>query len=204
MYGKGCLRCSPLFCLLLAQPCTRANFNNLRLPQFWLTRIKVLLPLPHSMNRHQPAPDVKPFSTNRTKRNAAFFAMLVWLFALVSGVANACLLEARGSSPSIASAGAITTADAPAMVAGDASAVAGHGHDSDTSKAPCLKVCDDESRSLPKQESGAAQTDPGPAPLFTVLWIAATGVGAPPVRVDDLHPLASGLPLRLRYVRLTL
>ena len=119
---------------------------------------------------------MKLFSTTRTKRNTAFFAMLVWLFALASGIANAC--QAR--------------------------AAAGHGHDSDTPKAPCLKVCDDESRSLPKQESGAAQTNPGPAPLFTELWSAATGVGAPPVRVEDLHPLASGLPLRLRYVRLAL
>ena len=119
---------------------------------------------------------MKLFSTTRTKRNTAFFAMLVWLLALASGIANAC--QAR--------------------------AAAGHGHDADTLKAPCLKLCDDESRSLPKQESGAAQTDPGPAPLLVILWIAATEVGAPPARVEDRRPLAPGLPLRLRYVRLAL
>ncbi len=147
---------------------------------------------------------MKPFSATRTKRNAAFFAMLVWLFALASGIANACLLETHESNGYIASAGFSAKADAPAIVAYHASAFAGHDHDSDTSKAPCLKVCDDESRSLLKQESGAAQTDPGPAPLVAVLWIAATDGGAPPLRVEDLQPLAPGLPLRLRYVRLAL
>lgn len=147
---------------------------------------------------------MKLFSTTRTKRNAAFFAMLVWLFALTSGIANACLLETPESHGYIASAGFSGPADAPAIVADHASTVAGQGHDSDTSKAPCLKVCDDESRSLLKQESGAAQIDPGPAPLVVVLWIAATGAGASLPRVEDLQPPAPGLPLRLRYVRLAL
>lgn len=147
---------------------------------------------------------MKLFSTTRTKCNTAFFAMLVWLFALASGIANACLLEVHGSNGYIPSAGFSATAEAPTVVADQASAVVGHGHNSDTLKAPCLKVCDDESRSLLKQESGAAQTDPGPAHLLAVLWIAATEVGAPLARVEDLQPLAPGLPLRLRYVRLAL
>ena len=36
---------------------------------------------------------MKVFSTIRTQRSPAFVALLVWLFALASGVANACLLE---------------------------------------------------------------------------------------------------------------
>ena len=38
-------------------------------------------------------PDIKPLSNTRAKRNTAF---LVWLFAMASRAANACLLEARG------------------------------------------------------------------------------------------------------------
>ena len=38
---------------------------------------------------------MKLFPNTRAKRNTAFMVLLVWLFALASGVANACLLEAR-------------------------------------------------------------------------------------------------------------
>jgi hypothetical protein len=40
---------------------------------------------------------MKLFSNIRSKRSIAFIALLVWVFALASGVANACLLEARGT-----------------------------------------------------------------------------------------------------------
>jgi hypothetical protein len=38
---------------------------------------------------------MKPFANRRVSRNTAFAMLLVWLFALGSGVANACLLEAH-------------------------------------------------------------------------------------------------------------
>jgi hypothetical protein len=34
--------------------------------------------------------------TARTKRNTGFVVLWVWLFALASGVANACLIQAEG------------------------------------------------------------------------------------------------------------
>ncbi|KWT91658.1 MULTISPECIES: hypothetical protein [unclassified Variovorax] len=55
---------------------------------------------------------MKLFSTIRTKRNTAFFAMLVWLFVLASGIANACLLEVREDNGYVASARFSESADA--------------------------------------------------------------------------------------------
>ena len=130
--------------------------------------------------------------------------LLVWLFALASGVANACLLEAHGTHSHVATAGTSATAHAPAVLAGHAGAVAGRGNDSDTSKAPCLKVFDDGSHSLPKPHSGVDQTEPGLSPFVAVLWTAATPVVSAPRRMDDLQPPTPGLPFRVRYSRLAL
>ncbi|MEP6964245.1 MAG: hypothetical protein ABI845_02070, partial [Polaromonas sp.] len=45
---------------------------------------------------------MKLLFNRRAKRNTAFMVLLVWLFALASGVANACLLEARQTHSHIA------------------------------------------------------------------------------------------------------
>ena len=39
---------------------------------------------------------MKTFSSIRAKRSTAFVVRVAWLFALASGVANACLLEEHG------------------------------------------------------------------------------------------------------------
>lgn len=115
---------------------------------------------------------MKLFSNIRAKRNTAFLVLLMWLFSLASGVANACLLEARGTHAHLVTVGLSETVNAPHVSPGHAGAVAGHDDDSQASKATCLKVCDDGARSVPKQDLTVAQTDPGPAPLVAVLWTA--------------------------------
>lgn len=147
---------------------------------------------------------MKLFSNTRAKRNTAFVVLLMWLFALASGVANACLLEARVTHSHVATAGYSGTTHASAILPGHAGAVAGHDYDSYTAKAPCLKVCDDGSQSLAKQDLTVAQTDPGPAPLVAVLWSAAAPIGSALRRMDAMQPAAPGLPIRVRYSRLTL
>ena len=48
---------------------------------------------------------MKLFSNPRAKRSTVFMVLLTWLFALASGVANACLLQAQEThAHSIASA----------------------------------------------------------------------------------------------------
>lgn len=145
-------------------------------------------------------------SSTLVKRNTAFLVLLVWVFALVSGVANACLLEVRETHDHPVASGNSEAAVATKVSAGHAGAVAGHddGDDGDSSRAPCLKACEDIAKSLPKQDLTAAQADPGPAPLVSILWAATTPVVLTPRRLDGLQPLAPERPIRFRYSRLAL
>ena len=147
---------------------------------------------------------MKLFLNTRARRNATFMVLLVWLFALASGVANACMLEAREPHSHIATAEYSEAAHVPAILPGHAGAVFDHDDGSHTAKAPCLKVCDDGSHSMPKPDLKVAQPDPGPAPLVAVLWTPAMPVILALGRVDDMQPATAGLPIRVRYSRLAL
>lgn len=139
---------------------------------------------------------MKLFSNPRARRNTALMVLFAWLFALASGVANACLLEARETHSHVVIAVSSGSAHA--------GTVADHGDDSQNFKAQCLKVCDDGSRSLPKQNATAAQPDPGPAPLLVVIWNAVAPAAATPHQLDEAQPPTPGLPIRVRYSRLAL
>lgn len=84
------------------------------------------------------------------KRSIALTMLLVWVFALLSGVANACLTEPRGE---LAHADIqVSQADHPALAAvqqSHAADQAKHGEHPD--KAPCQKSCDASSQTLLKQ-----------------------------------------------------
>ncbi len=156
------------------------------------------------MVRKQLAPNMKFFANTRTKRSTAFAVLLLWLFALASGVANACLLEPPESHSMAAKGSATTTSQAPAEVAGHWGTVAGHDDVSDMSREACLKACDDGTRSLPNAYPGFDQTDPGPAPLIAILWTGSPqllSVSHPP---DDQAKPIVGPPFRVRYSRLAL
>jgi hypothetical protein len=144
---------------------------------------------------------MKLFSNTRSKRNTAFVVLWVWLFALASGVANACLLEARGThghGPAVSGSGtAMATATSVGHVGAD------HDDDPGASKALCLKVCDDGSQSPVKQQSAFDLADSGLPLLVRVVWTAAVPVVSAPSRMDDL-PSTPGLAIRVRYSRLAL
>ena len=148
---------------------------------------------------------MKPFSNHRTRRNTTFVAMLVWAFALASGMANACLLETQGKHAHIAAhhqSGA-HHAHGHDAVAGDAIAV-DHDDGADASKESCLKACDDGSNAQIKLQTGVDLTDPGLAPFVGFAWNATTLVASVPGRFDELQVPVVGPPFRLRYSRLTL
>jgi len=147
---------------------------------------------------------MKLFFNTRAKRNTALMVLLVWLFALASGLANACLLEARQTHAHIATAVSSEAAThASVILPGHTGAVA-HGVDEPHSKAPCLKVCDDGTRSFPKQDGKVTQNDAGPAPLVQVLW----GTVAPVIptfrSLDEEQPATPELPIRIRFSRLAI
>ncbi|MDP1741635.1 MAG: hypothetical protein Q8M51_02890 [Polaromonas sp.] len=146
---------------------------------------------------------MKLLSSTCAKRHTAFLVLLLWVFALASGVANACLLEVRGTHGHLAAVGSEAAA-APVVSAGHAGAVAHHDDDADSSLAPCQKACEDVAKSPHRQDLTTAQADPGPMSLVSILWTAATPVVPALVRLDRMQPLASERPIRLRYSRLAL
>ena len=148
---------------------------------------------------------MKPFSNHRTRRNTTFVAMLVWAFALVSGMANACLLETSSKHvhTAVSHSSDAHHAHASDALADGANAV-DHDDDADASKESCLKVCDDGSNAQIKLQTGVDLTDPGLAPFVVFAWDAATPVASAPSRFDELQIPAVGPPFRLRYSRLTL
>lgn len=132
--------------------------------------------------------------------------LLVWLFALASGLANACLLEVRQTHSHLATAAtseAEAVAHASVILPAHAGAVADCAGASRL-KAPCLKVCDDGARSFPKQDSTVAQADPGPAPLVVVLWRSVAPVIPAFRQMDAVQPAWPELPVRTRFSRLAI
>lgn len=147
---------------------------------------------------------MKFFADARTKRCTAFVTILVWLFALASSLANACLLETDEPHSRAAKKLAATTMQAPAALHAQIGTDPGHHNDSNGTKESCLKVCDDGTRTVPKAYSGVDHNDPGPAPLVVTLWTASPATVSAPRRVDDLAIPILGPPLRVRYSRLAL
>lgn len=148
---------------------------------------------------------MKPFFDFRTKRNTALVALFVWLFALVSGAANACLIQPEkmhDHRSQAAHSPAAEKAHAISAVHGDA--IPDHDSGLETSKSQCLKVCDDSSQSLPKQQVGFEFTHPVLVPLLAVAWITATPVVSARYLAVVQRPPDPGLPIRVRHSRLAL
>ena len=143
------------------------------------------------------------FADTRTQRNTAFAMLVVWLFAMASGITNACFLQPPEAHSTSKLSAAITSHahDGPSDHSG---ASADHHEVSDRSKESCLKACDEGTHTLLKAQSGVDQADPGPAPLIATLWTGSLQVVSAPHRVDDWAVPIGGPPLRVRYSRLVL
>ena len=151
---------------------------------------------------------MKPIFNRHAKRSTALVAMLVWVFALASGMANACLLEVPGAHAHATkhahAEAAHKAAHEAASSTGDAMADRDHDDDADSSKEACLKTCDDGSNAPVKLKANSALSDPGLALVVAIAWNAATSVASTPTRMNDLQPPIVGSPLRVRYRRLAL
>ena len=147
---------------------------------------------------------MKPYLHHHAKRHAAFVMLLLWLFAIGSGVANACLFDVHAAYPSAVVSSSVWVDHAADLAPNHPGAVAVHDCNPDTPLAPCLKVCDDSSKSLPKQQPGLDQSQGSPALLVAVLWGAAAPQAAVVGSLDALQFAPSGPPIRVRFARLAL
>ena len=148
------------------------------------------------------ASDMKFFSNSYIKRQTAWVMLALWLLALASGVANACLLDSHEPAHhGAAVAESLEKADAPIDPHTRRAVATSHDEDTDASRVPCLKVCDDGSQALQKKYTASDLTDRGPASLVATLWGVAPPA-LPAIRLtDELAPLRAGPFLRIRYSR---
>ena len=148
-----------------------------------------------------------PFSTNHAKRTTAIVALVIWLFALASGMANACLLEAPAAHVHARSGHAFTavaqvaTADEVAELQADDHH---HPEGDDASKDACVKTCDSGSNAPAKLKIGFDSTNPATAFLVTTVQPVAMPVTSTRRRLNDMRRPVDGPPLRVRYSRLAL
>lgn len=134
---------------------------------------------------------MKLFYRHTTSRTAASLMLAVWLFVLASGFANACLLEVPNHGGHQSSSEGTHIADHAAAPA----------HDSEqSSKAPCLKACDEGSQAL-QSINGMDSVDPGSPSLARVIWTGSTSVMTPRWDRFDAQPSLSDPPERIIYSR---
>lgn len=124
----------------------------------------------------------------RIRHHIALVVLLVWLFALASGVANACLLEAPRAQAHEAQASA-----------------AGHDeNDSHGARESCLKVCSDGAQSPTTPDLKLVQADIGLPALVAVLWNPSEPAATAPRGGVADPPPDTGPPVRVRFSRLAL
>jgi hypothetical protein len=137
------------------------------------------------------------FSDRRRLRRWAAQVLLVWLFGLAVGVANACALGEAAHHRSVA---ATTTAT-------DAGLKYQHGHEqADPAKVNCLDFCEKSSIAAPQLKVvGDGLAALGFAlPVFHTLSVAGQAEPAVGRLVVDSPHLPGGPPPRIAFQRLAL
>jgi hypothetical protein len=129
------------------------------------------------------------FTRHQFRRNACV-ALLAWVFALFSGVANACLIQP------------VAPGGRQAGHAHHEAADESGGPEKESAKAGCLKFCADETSALARSRALHADL-PGSIFVAIVHWPLATPVAvvAPWPLVE--RPASVGPPRFLSLLRLT-
>ena len=147
------------------------------------------------------------FLNSRATRTTTALVLIAWLFALASGIANACLLEgARGTHAHSHAAGieASPHAHPAAELTEQASEIDGDTDQSPTAKARCLDACDERTHALPKQDASLDQPYLAPLTLIAIVWLVTHPIESAVSQERDNHAEPFDVPIRVRYSRLTL
>ena len=125
---------------------------------------------------------MKRLPNNHTKHTTTAIVLIAWLLTLVSGIANACLLEGAGRTRSHA-------ADA---------------EQSPPTKALCLDACDERMHSLVKQDVSVDQPHFAPITVIAFVWLTAQRMVAAARTQRDNRADLYDVPIRVQCPRLTL
>lgn len=132
----------------------------------------------------------------RSLRQTTWMILAVWLFVLVAGVANACLL----SDPSAGSPPPFTAVPHEVPVSQPH-----HGEQAGPGDAGCLKFCDEASLAITKVDRPIADGSPVLMSMLHQAWGPAMASAiAAQVQVHATRPVHLTLPIAARPHRLTL
>lgn len=147
---------------------------------------------------------MKLFAKHPHRRSTATAFLLVWIFALVSGVANACLLESSVPHAERFSSAPVSTVLTPSNVAPFAHSGNDHNEGLEAGKESCLKVCDEGAKIVPTVHSAGDHASPGLSIWTVTLWTGSPLLVSASRRAMDAAIPTVRLPLRVRYARLAL
>ena len=145
-------------------------------------------------------------SITRTKRNWAIAMLLLWVFA----IANACVFEPLSIGVQVAASdGSMIIGESDStrssMVNTDhTSSSASHDIGSEESDVGCLDVARFGPNSVIDIQADAEFDRSDALPAAVTQWAVATPIDLVQRPIDELRPLVTAIPLRVRYVRLTL
>ena len=142
-----------------------------------------------------------------TRRNTARAMLFVWLFALMSGLVNACPLAPDDMHHHASPSPQHAVEDTARGVIGDHADKHSHDEgDSETgaSKESCLKACDEGSQSLLKHGSSFDLVDPGLPPLVAAAWAMQVPISPALDQACDYRLPDRGPPIRVLFSRLAL
>ena len=145
------------------------------------------------------------FTQHARIRRLAARVLLVWLFALATGLVNACVI-APASMSGMASMGDLRAASQPASMDHKAGCPdCPDENSSSVSQGPCAKFCVDESTSVP---AAKLAFDPWLGLGVAVVPTMALAVVAPASmaaqRPHDAPPPPARTPVPIAFLRLTL
>ena len=163
---------------------------------------------------NQPPLSMRVFSHRRTKQRTVMVMLVAWVFALVAGVVNACVLQVKvpahhhGEQPMHSASPVIETHAHLSVLPqiGVPAPADDPSSDADSSKAHCKSFCDGEASAAAAKQQGHDATDLAQAPVHVLaaapyvpyLLLLATATQS----FDDRPP--PGAPMVIRFLRLTI
>ena len=144
------------------------------------------------------------FPNTRTKRRTVYTMLLVWLFALGSGWANACLLQERETHLHGSSEDASLTVQASHVSPGHVGVDSDHAENAGLAKNACLKVCGDDAQTIVKLASGVDLANVAMAPPTVLTWADPLAAAEQANAWIELSAPSPSVPLRTRFSRLAL
>ena len=167
---------------------------------------------------NQTPPSMPVFSHRRTKQRTVMMILAVWLFALVAGVVNACVVQVKvpahhpGQVP-MHSASTVIEPHAHLSVLPHSAALAAADYsssdadadaDSDSGKAQCKSFCDVEASAAAAKQQGPDATDLAQASMHVLANVPYFLLLATAKQSFDDRPPPPGAPMVIRFLRLTI